>query len=634
MQFYLNGFRPGDPEIAQAGPYAHPQSESTPPQEVDVLIVGCGPAGLLLAAQLSAFPDIRTAIVERKNGPLELGQADGIACRTVETLEAFGLSAQLLREAYWVNETVFWRPSEEHPGHIRRSGRVADTEPGLSEFPHVIVNQARVHSYLLDRMTKSANRLTPTYGYEVTGLEVTGSGDHPVHVTLEPSADNSGGGGPVNIRARYVVGCDGARSTVRRAIGRQLAGDSANQVWGVMDVLADTSFPDIRNKAVIQSATDGNIVLIPREGGYLFRLYIELHELEAGQRVVASDISLDILVEKAQRIFFPYTLDVREVAWWSVYEIGQRLTDSFDDDDAQGAPRVFIAGDACHTHSPKAGQGMNVSMQDTYNLGWKLAAVLRGQADPGLLTTYTAERQRVAQELIDFDREWATIVSAPARSERNPDGVDPEVVQRYFVDQGRYTAGLGTQYLPSAITAQATHQQAAVGFPIGRRFHSAPVTRIADARPMELGHVAKADGRWRVYLFGETLDVRDPRSELAALCDYLETDPASPIRRFTDPLDDVDALFDVRGIVRTLDPELTIDGLPQLLRPRKGYHSLVDYEKAFRPAAHVDIFAERAIASTGAIVIVRPDQYVAQVLPLSARREVGDFFAGFMIPRR
>ena len=82
------------------------------PEAVDVLIVGSGPAGTLLAAQLSTFPGISTRLVERRNGPLQLGQADGVACRTVEMFEAFGMSAKLVREAYWVNETVFWRPSQ------------------------------------------------------------------------------------------------------------------------------------------------------------------------------------------------------------------------------------------------------------------------------------------------------------------------------------------------------------------------------------------------------------------------------------------------------------------------------------------------------------------------------------------
>ena len=110
--------------------------------------------------------------------------------------------------------------------------------------------------------------------------------------------------------------------------------------------------------------------------------------------------------------FHPHTFDVKEVPWWSVYEIGQGQCDRFDDVEpehtATRLPRVFIAGDACHIHSPKAGQGMNVSMQDAFNLGWKLAAVLQRRSPPSLLHTYSAERQAVAKELIDFDRRCAT----------------------------------------------------------------------------------------------------------------------------------------------------------------------------------------------------------------------------------
>src|SRR3954469_18625505 len=133
MQFYLNGYRTGDPLTADPHPSSAAHAER-PPEELDVLIVGSGPAGLVLAAQLARFPEIRTAVIDRRDGPLEVGQADGVACRTVEMFEAFGLADRLVDEAYWVNEVSFWRPEPADPARIARTGRVQDTEDGLSEF--------------------------------------------------------------------------------------------------------------------------------------------------------------------------------------------------------------------------------------------------------------------------------------------------------------------------------------------------------------------------------------------------------------------------------------------------------------------------------------------------------------------
>ena len=181
--------------------------------------------------------------------------------------EAFGFAERVLKEAYWVNETSFWKPDDTDRSRIMRSGRVDDTEQGLSEFPHVILNQARVHQFYLDTMRNAPTRLEPHYGRRLLDLTVDQDApDHPVTVRLE-RLDAGHEGEVETVRARYVVGCDGARSTVRKSIGRTLQGDSANHAWGVMDVLAVTDFPDIRLKSLIQSAGEGSIVLIPREGG-------------------------------------------------------------------------------------------------------------------------------------------------------------------------------------------------------------------------------------------------------------------------------------------------------------------------------------------------------------------------------
>src|SRR6185295_13345579 len=166
----------------------------------------------------------------------------GIACRTMEMFEAFGFCERVLKEAHWVNETTFWKPDDGHREQIVRHGRIQDVEDGLSEFPHVVLNQARVHDFYLNAMRNSASRLEPDYSRRLLDLEIGDSASsHPVTVRLE-RIDPEHEGQIETVKARYVVGCDGARSNVRRSIGRALHGDSANHAWGVMDVLAVTDF--------------------------------------------------------------------------------------------------------------------------------------------------------------------------------------------------------------------------------------------------------------------------------------------------------------------------------------------------------------------------------------------------------
>ncbi|MCD6680754.1 MAG: FAD-dependent monooxygenase [Burkholderiaceae bacterium] len=631
MQYHLDGFRPGDPDVHPAAP-GHRRAGDPLPETVDVLIAGSGPAGLCLAAQLARVPRIRTMLVEPKLAPMQKGQADGISVRSMEMFQAFGFAEKVMREAVWINETTFWAPAAQAP--LARVARVQDVPDGTSEMPHVLINQARVHDMFLDIMRRSPTRLEPDYGLKVADLAIDpAASEYAVAVTLAHTSPGREGR-TSRVRASYVIGCDGARSNVRTAIGGKLHGDAAHQAWGVMDLLAVTDFPDWRKKSFVRSQDEGTLMVLPREGGHLVRLYVELDRLGDDERVADRGMGEQDIIAKARRIFRPFTLDVKEVVWWSIYEIGHRLTDKFDDvpdsEVATRSPRVMLAGDACHTHSPKAGQGMNVSMGDTFNLGWKLISVLTGRADASLLHSYSGERRAAARGLVEFDHRWARVVGE--RAEDDVTGSLPRVA-REFVANLPFTCGLSIQYERSALTGATTYQALAAGFDIGKRFHSAPVVRLADARPMHLGHCIEADARWRLFLFAPADDAGAPGGVVASLCDWLEHDPASPIRRHTAPGEDVDAAIDTRAVFQQGSHELDYAAMPTLLRPHVGRHGLCDYEKVFcvDVGRGEDIFALRGIdRAAGCIVVVRPDQYVGHVLPLSAREELAAYFAGVL----
>lgn len=622
MHFHHHGYVSGDPRVQPAAGVGVDRPAELP-DVVDVLIVGTGPAGMVAAAQLSQFSDITTRIVERRPGRLAIGQADGIQARSVETFQAFGFAERIITEAYRITEMAFWKPDPADPSRIVRAARTLDDPAGISEFPHLIVNQARVLDYFAEVMANAPTRMKPDYGYEFVGLEV-GEGEYPVTVTL---AHTSGpeAGRERTVRAKYVVGADGARSKVRDSIGCTMAGDKANHAWGVMDVLANTDFPDIRTKCAITSGAGGSILLIPREGGHLFRMYVDLGVVPEGDAGAVRSTSIEQIIAKANAIIHPYTLDVRNVAWHSVYEVGHRLTDRFDDvvpeERGTRTPRVFITGDACHTHSAKAGQGMNVSMQDGFNIGWKLGHVLEGRSPESLLATYSAERQVVAKNLIDFDKEWSTLMA------KKPEEFDsPSQLEDFYVSTAEFPAGFMTQYTPSMLIGEATHQELATGFPIGKRFKSAPVVRVCDTNPLHLGHQATADGRWRIYVFADqaVAGAASPTTDLAA---WLAEAPDSPLAATPAGLDR-DAWFDVKVIYQQEHTEVDITAVPAVFKPAVGPFQLNYLEKVYAADPRADIFEQRGLDRGGVVVVVRPDQYVATVLPLTATAELAAFFAG------
>ncbi|UQN14793.1 FAD-dependent monooxygenase [Gulosibacter sp. ACHW.36C] len=628
MQIHYRGYESGDPRVRPAAGYGVDRPTELP-DEMDVLIVGTGPAAVAVTAQLSRFPSINARAIERRPGRLEVGQADGIQARSVETFQAFGFADEVIAEAYRNVEMCWWKPSKDDPSKIERVSRDPDDANGISEFPHIYVNQSRILDYFLRDAKRAPGRIEPDYGIEFLDCTIDPTAEYAVTARLRYTAGPREGE-ERTVRAKYLVGGDGARSSVRSALGHRLEGDASMHAWGVMDVMANTDFPDFQVKCSIQSHDAGNILLIPREGGYLSRLYVDLGVVEEHDAGAVRATPLEAMIERANRILAPYSLDVRAVTWWSVYEVAHRITNGFDDVPAEQidtrTPHAFIMGDACHTHSAKAGQGMNVSIQDGFNLGWKLAAVLEGRSPESLLSTYASERKEIAQNLIDFDKEWSTMMARPV-----DEWEDPAELERYYVNTMEFPAGFMTEYAPSIITLGTEHQALAAGFPIGKRFKSAEVIRRADNRWQHLGHLHEADGRWRIYVFADSASPALEGTPVADFANWWANDEASPRVRYTPGDGDDDAVFDSKVIYQQEYTEFDPKDVPNAFKPVKVPFGLEDINQIFATGHGRDIHRDREVSRDGAIVIVRPDQYVAGVLPLSARDELTSFFAQHML---
>ncbi|MBP3222726.1 MAG: FAD-dependent monooxygenase [Actinomycetaceae bacterium] len=622
MQFHHNGYISEDPRVKPAsGVGLNPPTKL--PDNVDVLVVGSGPAGVATAAQLSVFSEYTTALIEARDSRLILGHADGIAKRSVEMFQAFGFAEEIIAEGYEITETSFWQDDPNNPGNIVRYDRSNDDPDKLSEFPHICVNAARVADYFIRFMERQASRTKPFYGVEFVTLEVgAGSDEYPVQVKV---IDN---GVERTINAKYVVGCDGARSRVRDCIGAGRSKVVSDHAWGVADVLVNTDFPDKMIKSVIHSA-EGSILHIPREGGYMFRTYVDLGDLEAGDDSgEIRNTPLQVVLDKMNAILHPYKVDVKEVCWWSIYEVAHRVTDRFDDvpelERGIREPRVFIEGDACHTHSAKGGQGLNFSIQDAFNLGWKISQVLRGLSSPKILETYTVERQPIAQDLIDNDLEWAKRMA-------HAEEAGEESVKGFYSRLEEMRAGFATQYPPALLINGKADQSLATNVPLGKRYKSEEVIRRADANKVHLGHLHEADGRWRIYVFADSPKAGEV-SKVAQWANWMATNPESPIVK-TRRGGDINSVFDTKVIYQQGHREFEMTDVPELFKPVVGTSRLEDWNNVFaagvtpgfNAAVEESIFDIQGISKDGAVVLVRPDMYVADIQPLDKPEALAEF---------
>lgn len=342
-----------------------------------------------------------------------------------------------------------------------------------------------------------------------------------------------------------------------------MLGDSTDAIWGVTDVYPRTNFPDIRKKAVIQS-TSGTLVIIPREGDEMVRFYIELPPNTNASQVTKEDIH-----ERARLIFRPYTMDIAETHWWSAYGVGQRLADNFHEQ-----YRVFLTGDACHTHSPKAGQGMNVSLQDGYNIGWKLGAYLTGEATESLVRTYVSERHKVASELIEFDRNWSKIFKSNGNGQTS--NGDASYVKDQFVKAGRYTAGQAYQYDKSIIVCQpdgkaaSSQNNSETQLVVGARFPSAQVVRYSDAKVFQLLSTLRSDGRWRLIVFDGDIQQTEVQERLYAVGKAIN----SLVREVTPEAHDLDSFIEPLLVLKTKRTSIKFTQIPETFTPITGKRKL------------------------------------------------------------
>ncbi|KAF8555665.1 hypothetical protein OG21DRAFT_1483710 [Imleria badia] len=600
---------------------------------VDVLIIGAGPAGIMCANAL-ALAGANVRIIDKRPVKVAAGHADGIQSRTIEVLQSYGLAERLMREGNQLHICAFYNPSQD--GGIECTSRSPIVFPPTSaRYPFVItLHQGAIETIFLDSMKDHGVEVErPRQPLEIEISEdideLSSPSSYPVRVTVERLDRIDEESKMEIIHAKFVVGTDGAHSWVRRALGIEMEGEQTDYIWGVLDVVLETKFPDIRNATAIHSE-NGSCLMIPREGE-LVRLYIQLSDTDVADfsssgRIDKSKMTPQKLLAVARKILHPFELaDPKEIAWWTVYIIGQRVASSYSVKD-----RVFIAGDACHTHSPKGGQGMNASMNDTHNLAWKLAQVLRGWSSSSLLKTYEHERRQFAQDLINFDKEFATLFSGKPRTAENADGVTHEQFMEAFHTFGGFMSGVGIQYSSSAIV-DPKHQKCAENLIIGQRMPPQIFVCAADIRSVEIQDLLPSDIRFKVLFFvGNLTETRV--AELKLLAEELSK-PSSFLHKYS-PDGNISTVFDIITITAGKKDDITYNYLlvPAFFRPHWSKVLLDDADVTGSQGGHgYKTFGIDPKQIT--LMVVRPDGYVGTIVPSTAIADLDHYFGSFLVPR-
>ncbi|KAA1110422.1 hypothetical protein PGT21_021169 [Puccinia graminis f. sp. tritici] len=654
--------------------------QSKPSAETaDVLIVGAGPSGLMASLCLHTF-GLSVLHIDNRPEPTSAGRADGIQPRTLEVLRnigpwippkipsfpepppvdhltgnsTLGIAKNLIARGVRVYEVSFWDPTPDKPLARTSRARSCPDFIDVRDRYTLLLHQGIIEREFLAEISARAPNSGVLRPVEFVSCRQTVDGEEPTDYPIEAIV-KTGDGTEKRIRSKYLLGCDGAKSDVRKSLGGgiRLEGEGTHIVWGVMDCWVQSDFPDLKLKCLIHSRHDGSIMVIPRENN-LVRFYVQL--LNEDSESARNTATLAICQEQARKIFHPYTLTFGDTDWFSIYKIGQRLANTYTLDG-----RIILGGDAVHTHSPKAGQGMNISMLDMFSLAWKINLVEKGIGKrETIMETYEQERRGIAQELMSFDAEYSKLFSGRGAKIENLDKtqtangfeVDPQRFIELFKQNAYFTSGCGAVYPSNVFNAQADSEifkgreecRIEGGIHAGERLLTGDAIRVIDGNPVRIEQEIRMDGAFRIYIFLGALSAGTRLNHLdGSRCFLNRFRPANgrPCSRFDPQRPGPNPFFSLLLITSRSRDEWDIADLPPLFSGPYSSQVYVDdiantMAGVESPITTCSLHAKYGFGEGeggGGIIVVRPDGYVGAVVSLSEQgwMAVEKYFEGFLI---
>ncbi|KAF2710742.1 3-propionate hydroxylase [Pleomassaria siparia CBS 279.74] len=568
---------------------------------VDVLVVGGGPVGLITAYQLARnLPSPhKIKIIEKqpKSAQDQYGRAITLFPRSSEMLDQLGLADSLAQQCFACRDTVNYdKDGNESPG--RGWSFMENMKDTKWDFALVLRQkyQEEIFRQALKRHGVELN--TPFALIDIEVLENVGPNGYKVLATIENTTTKV----KSIVKCKYLIGADGGRSSVRNTMEIPFDGSTSEDKWVRVDGVIETDLPKPRTYCAIESPTHGNVLWAALDHGAT-RIGFAF---TAERQKAYPNFDEEAAVKEAIASVKPFNLSFKQVDWWTIYAVGQRIARSFLVKDC-----VFLAGDACHTHSSGAAQGMNTGMHDSVNLGWKLSLVLQGLAKPDLLHTYEAERLPNVQRLINYDKDISRLMTMqlPENWAGDPNADPNEVLGVVMAEAATFSSGLGIYYEPDSLLSIASSSGLTSVQP-GQRAPDVVLQKPATFEATRLQTETPNIARFYIVLFAG--DVAQTKSSLAAFSQSVEDmqwlhDCSNPISWIS--------IFSVAGGPSAYE---TVGGMP-------FGKVLYDEDHSAHKRYGVDV-------GRGAVIILRPDGWIGTVTQLGsgAAQAVGSYFKKFL----
>lgn len=590
--------------------------------DVDVFICGTGPVGLILAYQLKRM-GISVHLAEKtpESDQVYYGRAGAISPRTMELLDQLGLADLLMQQGFVCKSTATFKDGQ----------RVSD---GGWDFVRSIKDTAfdfilhlrQTHTERIFREALESVGQHIHEGSQLVDFSITDS-RHDHHSRYTVILENSNGSTTL-VNARYIIGADGASSTVRKLAGIKFLGDSTPLDWVRMDAVVETTMPDSRVGPVsIISSSHGNVLWAPLDHG---RTRIGFQCTPRMRQRHDSNIGLAEIKFEAIQALKPFHLRIKSVDWWTIYKVGHCLAEHYFVSPAtnprSGASHdalastskmsgIFIAGDAAHTHSSGTAQGMNVGIQDAANMAWKLAGVIKGWFDPKILVTYESERRPVAAKVIELDKSIASVMSNEVPKGYAGDQRDPsKIFHELLNENAQLTVGLDVSNEVDGILNRSLFSSCNI-MP-GQRAPDVSLRKPGTFDPIRLYTILKNTGRFWITTWDVTW-VQSAASKHAAI-----------LERHVHCLTEFERRWGYLSNYATIISEQALSVSDALVGFELPGNAYFDDEKG-------SAFERYGIDHrVGSVVVIRPDGVVGFVCPLDRCHELERYFGAFAYPSK